>query len=66
MVKLFEGRFSVKQGDWRLYLGDYNNDCVYDFTISPPDNDLYYYVTWNKEIGKFEVVVDSSFAEPRK
>ncbi len=66
LVKLFEGRFSVKQGDWRLYLGDYNNDCVYDFTISPPDIDLYYYVTWNKEIGKFEVVVDSSFAEPRK
>lgn len=66
LVKLFESRFLVRSRDWRLYIGDYNNDCVYDFTISPPDIGLFYYVTWDNEARKFEVVVDSIFTEPEE
>lgn len=64
LTKLFEDKFFVERGDWRLYLGDYNNDCVYDFTVSPPNMDVVYYVTWNKDGKKFDVVVDTSYVLP--
>lgn len=64
LTRLFDSKFLVRGGDFRLYLGDYNNDCVYDFTISPPNVDLFYYVTWNRDARRFDVVADSLFAEP--
>lgn len=64
LTKLFEGKFLVRSGDWRLYVGYYNNDCIYDFTVSPPNMNVLYYVTWNKDEERFNVVVDTTDTLP--
>lgn len=64
LMELFEGKFLVRNGDWRLYVGNYNNDCVYDFRVNPPKMNVFYYVTWNKDKERFDVVVDTSDTLP--
>ena len=64
LTKLFEGKFLVRSGDWRLYIQDYNNDCVNDFTISPPNVNVFYYITWNKDEKRFDVVLDTTDTLP--
>ena len=64
LTKLFEDKFFVREDDWRLYVGHYNDDCVYDFTVSPPNMNVLYYITWNKDEERFDVVVDTSYASP--
>ncbi len=64
LTKLFEGKFLVKEGDWRLYVGYYNKGCVYDFTVSPPNVGVPFYVTWNENEKRFDVVVDTSDTLP--
>ena len=63
-VKVWEKKFRLGEGDYRLFVGDYNGDGVKDFTVELPNRSVDYFVRWDKKKEKF-VLVDSLSEESR-
>ena len=64
LTKLFENRFSVDRGDWGLYIGDYNRDCILDFTVSLPNTGIFSYAAWDEKEERFHLIADTTYALP--
>ena len=49
--------------NYRLFVGDYNEDGISDFTITLPHNGVWSYITWDKEKREFISVFEPIFDE---
>lgn len=65
-IEIWERKFMLNKGeDYQLFVGDYNDDGVNDFTVELPHSCILYFFRWDEEKRTFIFTApDSSSIEP--